>query len=164
MYTHGHAAANNGDAVADLFHFVQFMGNENNGIAIIFQIFQFFKQFCGFLRSQNCGGLIQDQDLGTAEQRLQDLHLLLLADGQITDLLVGVNVQVVLLTDLLNLLSGILGVDKDTLSGFNAHDHILGHSQRGYQHEMLMHHTDAQIDCHLGRCDIYLITIDKNLP
>ena len=46
---------------------------------------------------QHGGRLVEDQDVGLAEQRLDELDALLLADGEVADLGVGVDEQAVLL-------------------------------------------------------------------
>jgi hypothetical protein len=53
------------------------------------------EQIVGLLGGQHAGGLVEDQDLGAAEQRLEDLDALLQADGEILDLRVGIDLEIV---------------------------------------------------------------------
>ena len=69
MHAHGHTAADDGDPVTDLLDLLQLVGNENDGIAILFSMKKLIKQFLCLLGSQHCCRLIQDQDLRTAKQR-----------------------------------------------------------------------------------------------
>ena len=55
------------------------------------------EQLLDFLRSQNCGRLVHDQDLRATIQHLYDLQRLLFSNGHIIYLLVRVDIQSVLI-------------------------------------------------------------------
>ena len=80
------AAAHDGDAVGDREHLVQLVADEDDAAPRRGHRPQRPEQLVDLLRRQDRGGLVHDQDAGTAIEHLQDLHPLLLADGQLPDL------------------------------------------------------------------------------
>ena len=60
------------------------------------------EELLGLLRRQHGGRLVEDEDLGIAVERLDDLDPLLDADREVLDDGVGVDLEAVLRRDLLN--------------------------------------------------------------
>ena len=112
MDAHGAAAAENGHAVGDLHDLVQLVADEDDGITVLLQVDQLPEQLGGFLGGQYGGGLVQDQDLGAAHQRLQDLYLLLHTHGDVHHLGGGVHVQVKALGIFLREFHGFFLINK----------------------------------------------------
>jgi hypothetical protein len=54
--SHDLSIAHNGDTIGDLFHFTQFMGNENNGLSFSIKTQNSFEQILGFLRVKTAVG------------------------------------------------------------------------------------------------------------
>ena len=161
---HGLAAPEDGHAVGDLHDLVELMGDEDQRISLIFQVHQLFEELGRFLCGKDGGGLVQDQDLGAADESLQDLHLLLHAHGDVHDLGVGIHLQIELLGVLLGDLHGLLLVDEEAgLLGHHAQDHVFRHGEAGDQHEVLVHHADALGDGHRGGGEIDLLSVDPDL-
>ena len=65
------------------------------------------EELVGLLRGQNGGGLVEDQNIRAAIKHLDDLDGLLLRNGHVVNLLVGVDVEAVFVADLLDLLGGL---------------------------------------------------------
>jgi hypothetical protein len=55
--------------------------------------FEDAEQVIGLLGGQHAGGLVEDQDLGAAVERLEDLDALLQADGQFLDDGIGIDLE-----------------------------------------------------------------------
>ena len=68
----------NGNAVGNFQNLVQLMRNDNNGFAILTHIAEHVEKLLRLLRCQNSGGLIQNQDLSSAVQHLDDFDGLFL--------------------------------------------------------------------------------------
>ena len=73
------------------------MGDQDDGFALIAQPVQNAEQVVGLGRCQNTGRFVQDQDIGFAIERLEDLDTLLRPNAQIFDQGLGVHVEFVLI-------------------------------------------------------------------
>ena len=139
---------------------MHFMGNDDDSLAVISHFPEDIKQLLGLLRCQYGGRLIQDQNIRTTVQYLYDLYRLLLGYGHIIDLLLRVHFKTVFIADLLDFTGSFFNVQ----STFQTQNNILGGRQYIDQLEMLMHHTDSQPQCILGRSDDLFLTVNKDLP
>ena len=92
--------ADDGDVVGDRQHLVELVGDEDDGGAVGFELAEVAEQFVDLLRHQHGRRLVEDQDLGAAVQHLEDLDPLALADAEVLDQGVGVDVEPVRLADL----------------------------------------------------------------
>ncbi len=73
------AAAQHGDPVRDLQHLVELVADEHHGKAIGSQSPHDVEQEFRFRVGQDRRGFIENEELGAARQRLENLHPLLLA-------------------------------------------------------------------------------------
>ena len=73
------AAPEDRDAVGDLQHLVELVADEDDRLAVRLQAADDPEQLAGLLRRQHRGRLVEDEDVGAAEERLQDLDTLLAA-------------------------------------------------------------------------------------
>ncbi len=80
---HHVAAAEDGDRVADRHDLVELVGDEDHRVAVGAQPTDDREQGLRLDRRQDRRGLVQDQEVGLAIERLEDLDALLLADGQL---------------------------------------------------------------------------------
>ena len=62
------------------------MGNEDDGIALIFQVNELLEKLGRLLRGQDRRRLVEDQDLRAAHEGLENFDLLLHADRNVDDL------------------------------------------------------------------------------
>ena len=127
------------------------MGNEDNGIALFFQIFQLNEQLRCLLRGENGGRLIHDENSGPSHQGLENFHLLLHANRNVHHFGLRLHMEV----ELFGIGSGELNrfglVDENAgLVRHHAQHHVFCHGETWDQHEMLMDHADAVGDCHGG--------------
>ena len=89
--THHAAMAQDKAAVGDGHHLMQLVADEDDRQAKGGGLAQGGEQSLGFLRGQDGGGFIKDQDLRIAVERLEDLDPLAFAHGQAADLGHGVD-------------------------------------------------------------------------
>ena len=153
------ALAEHGHAVGHVQHLVQLVGDDDEGLAVGLHVAHDGKELVRLLRGQHGGGLIQDQDIRAAVQHLDDLDSLLLGNGHVVDLHVGVDVKAVSVADVLDLFAGIVQIQL-TLETEND---ILGGGEQIDQLEVLVDHADAQIKCILGRRDGDGLIVDVDL-
>ena len=121
------------------------------------------EELVGLLRGQHPGGLVEDQDLGVAVQRLQDLGALLLADRQLADDLVEVHGEPVLVGQARQLAPGVGRARGDQRVLLGAEHDVLEHAERLHQHEVLVHHADADVDRVARAPDVDRLTADQHL-
>ena len=91
--------------VADVFALaedglMQLVRDDDEGFAVGLHVAHDLEQLVRLLRRENGGRLVEDQDVGAAIEHLDDLDGLLLRDGHVIDLLVGVDVKAVPVADL----------------------------------------------------------------
>ena len=154
------ALAEHGHPVGHVQHLVELVGDDDEGLAVGLHVAHDGEQLVRLLRGQHGGGLVQNQNIGTAVQHLDDLHSLLLGHGHVVDLHVRVDIKAVLITDVLDLLTCIVQVKL----ALQAEDDILGGGEQVDQLEVLVDHADTQIEGILGRCDGHRLVVDVDLP
>ena len=79
------AEADDRDPVGDLADLAQLVGDEDDRLPGLLELAHDLHQLVGLLRGQDRGGLVEDEQLGVAGQRLDDLDALLDADGEVLD-------------------------------------------------------------------------------
>ena len=153
-----------GDAVGDLQHLPHLVADEDDALALLRQLADDLEQTLHLNVRQGGGGLVQDQQLRSPVQCLQDLHPLLGAHGDLRDGLVQLHVQAVPLRQLQDLFLPGLLVDEDPLGVPVPQNDVLKHRHGLHQHEVLVHHADAQLH-RLGRgVDADLLPVEEDLP
>ncbi len=106
------------------------------------------------VRGQNAGRLVQDQDVGMAVERLQDFDALLMADRQVLDQRVGVDVEFVFARQIGQHLAGAGQRRAQQRALLGAEHDILQHGEILHQLEVLEHHADAGADRGLAVGDV----------
>ena len=113
----------------------------------------------GLRRCQHRRRLIEDQDVDPAVEGLEDLHALLLTDGEILDGGRGVDLEAVGVGQLVTCCSARLGMqDRAALV---AEDDVLGDREGVHQHEVLVDHADAERDRVARRRDLHLLALSR---
>ncbi len=115
------------------------------------------------VRGQHPGRLVQDQDVGMAEQRLEDFDALLMADRQILDQRVRLHVQFVFARQIGQHLAGAGQRRAQQRALLGAQHDILQHREILHQLEMLEHHADARADRGLAVGDVHGLAADDDL-
>ncbi len=139
----GRAAADDGDLVGDRQHLVELVGDEDDGEALRLQLAQVVEELGDLLGHQDGGRLVEDEDLGAAEEHLEDLDPLTLADAEVGDQVVRVDAQAVGVGDLDDRPAGVVA---DAVQLLRAQHDVLEDGEVVGQHEVLEHHPDAGVD------------------
>ena len=103
-------------------------------------------------RGQRRGRLVEHEDARAAHQRLRDLHALLLAERQIADEAVGIEVEMEVAADRGEALDRRAARQAAVRPGA-ADEEVLQHRVARHQLEMLVHHADAEIQRVGGAAD-----------
>ena len=159
---HGLALPENGDAVGDRHDFMQFVRDDDDGLAVLLHRAHDGKEFFRLLRRQNRRRLVQNEDVRAAVEDLDDLHRLFFRDGHIVDLLFGIDVKAVFSGDRADLF-----VDAArTVALFlpDAEHDVLRRREDVDELEVLMHHADLIAEGVLRRGDDDLPPVDEDLP
>ncbi len=96
------------------------------------------------MRRQRRGRLVEHQDARAAHQRLGDLHALLLADGEVANQPVGVELQMIVGADLRQPLRRQRPRQPAVRPGL-PDQQVFQHGVARHELEMLVHHADAEI-------------------
>ena len=126
-----------------LQHFVELVGDEHDGRALFGELTQRLEERVDLLGHENSGGLIEDEDVGAAVQHLQDLDTLLVANTQIRDQRVGIDVETVPFAEVPNPGSCLVCVERQLRSRLLAEHDVFPDREVDRQHEGLEHHADA---------------------
>ncbi len=90
---HHGALAHDRDGVGDRHDLAQLVRDEHDRLALVLQLLEDAEEVVGLRGRQHAGRLVEDQDLGAAIERLQDLDALLQADGKLLDDGVRIDLQ-----------------------------------------------------------------------
>ena len=153
------ALAQDAHAVGHFHDFVQLMGNEQNGLALLGQPLHDLHQLHDLLGRQHGGGLVENQDFVVAVQHFQDLHALLHSDRDILHLGVQIHRQAVFLRQLLHLFPGLFALDEAQLGVLRAQDNVVQHGKDFDQFKMLVHHADVQRGGVIGVIDFDRLSV-----
>ena len=105
------------------------------------------EQVIGLVGRQHAGGLVEDQRLGAPEQRLEDFDALLQADGQLADDGVGIDLEFIVAARAASSSARALAsAGPMQRAALGAEHDILEHGEGIDQHEVLVHHADAERD------------------
>ncbi len=99
-----------------------------------------------FIRRENPGWLVEDQDLGSLEQGFQDFDTLLEADGKFAHDRIGIDVQFIFMREMGEFGPCLVECRADQRTAFGSKHHVFEDGKGFDQHEMLVHHADAVRD------------------
>ena len=123
------------------------MRDEDDRLAARRQLSHDLEELLCLLRGEHGGGLVEDEDVGVAVERLEDLDALLLADRDVLDAGARVDGQAVAVGDLLHAPLRLPHVEDHTVAcRLLGEDDVLGHRHHRDEHEVLVHHADPGVD------------------
>ena len=96
---------------------VQLVGDEDDGLAPRGEAADDLEELLRLLRREHCRGLVEDEDVRLAIERLQDLDALLLADGDVLDPRGGSTAEPEAVRDLPRRAARPRGVEHDPARG-----------------------------------------------
>ena len=153
------ALPQNRDPVGDRHNLIELVGDKQDGLALSGKAPHDLHELVDLLGSQDCGGLVKNQNLIIPVKHLKDLGTLLHAHGDILDLCVQVYGQAVFIGQLLDLFPGVFPLQKTALGILRAKNNIIQHGEHIHQLEVLMHHADMQCRGIVGVPDLDHLTI-----
>ena len=142
--THVLALAQNGAPVGHGLNFRQLVGDEQDALTLGLEAPHDFHELVNLLGGQHGGGLIEDQDLIVPVEHLQDLHPLLHTYGDVGDLGVRVNFQVIPLGQSQDLFPGLLFLQDAHVTVLLAQDDVVQDGETFHQLKVLVYHADVQ--------------------
>ena len=160
---HHFTPAHDGDLIRDGQDLPQLVGDEDDGRPLIPQLFQHLEQVIRLLRGQHPGGLVEDQDAGTAIERLEDLDPLLQAHRQILDLLVQRHLETIVPCQLAQQLLGGRQALAQAPAVLGPQDDVFQYGKVVHQHEVLVHHAHPGGNRILGAMGFERIPVDQHL-
>ena len=143
------AKLEDGDAIAELDGFLEFMGDENHRLSLRGQAAHQGTQFRNALRRQHRCRFIEDQHTAVAQLGAQDFHLLLLAERQACGMGIDVDGHAELFADY----SGAAAefAKLGALHPWRTEQEIFANRQGRHQHRMLEHGSDTERQGVAGR-------------
>ena len=138
------------------------MGDDDDGMACLAHVAQHGEQLVRFLGRQNSRGLVQNQDIHPAVQKLDNFHGLLLGYGHGVYLLVRIQLEPVFGCQLIDFGGHSLHVQN--FPPGQTQDNILSRCQNIHQLEMLVNHADTQSKGVLRRTNGNLLSVYEYLP
>ena len=115
---HQPARSHRNDPVREGHDLVEFVGDDHDGQALVDELANDLEELADFLRGQNGGRLVEDEDPGLAKERLEYLDPLLHSHREIHHARIGVDLQAVALRDIQNLFARTIALDDAELRGF----------------------------------------------
>ena len=120
------------------------------------------QQILGLLRREDGGRLVEDEDAGPEIEQTQDLHPLLLPDGELPDPCSRIDAETISLAQRRELPFDPRRLQIDASPLFAEHD-ILRDRERVDEHEVLVDHADAARDGVAGRTQPDRHAVDLDL-
>ena len=157
------APPHHADRVGHMHDLAELVGDEDDRLPLGLQPFEDAEQVVGLGGRQHAGRLIQDQYLGAAIERLQDLDALLHADADILDLLVRIDREAVFVREPFQDAAGLGQGRAQEPAILGAEDDVLEDREILHQLEMLENHADARGDGGLTVGDLGLFSGDEDL-
>ena len=156
------AVPEHGHPVGHCHHLVELVGDEDDRPPVIGEGAQRAEEVMGLLRGQHGGRLVQDEDANPAVQELEDLHPLLLADGELPHGRLGRHFQTVPAAQFPHLaLQRPPGGEKARLGV--AQGQVLGHREPVHQTEVLVDHAHAVVQSLVGGTEIHRFPVQVDL-
>ena len=150
-----------GDRVGVLEDLVELVGDEDHGRLAGRQLAQRGEQLVDLVGNEHGRGLVEDQDLGTAVEHLEDLDPLLLADTEVGHELVGIDLQPVAAAEGADPAAG--GVSGEHRPARLAAEHdVLPHREVVGEHEVLEDHADAVADRRRRGPEVLHLAVDED--
>ena len=142
---------------------LELVGDDDDALAVLDEVVHDVDELDDLLRRERGGRLVEDQDVGAAVERLEDLDALLHADGDVLDLRVRVDGQAVALGDLHDVFARRGHVELHALGRLGAEDDVFRDREGLNEHEVLVHHADAGRDRVARVVHFDLLAVDQNV-
>ena len=131
-----------GDDVRGVADLAELVRDEEHRLALAAERGEDAEELVGVLGSQDRRRLVEDEQVGASVEGLEDLDALAMADAEIGDARVGVDLQVVLAAEPHELGARPAHPGAEQEAAFDAEHHVLEHREWLDEHEVLVHHAD----------------------
>ena len=146
------SSTQDGYTVRDVENFIQLVADEDDRHAFARERPEDPEQLDCLLGRQDGGRLVEDEDVRSSIERLQDLDALLLPDSDVLNEGVGIDRKAERLREMFHGPSrGPVVQEHSGLSRLHREDDVLGNGHHRDEHEVLVHHPDAARDGLLRR-------------
>jgi hypothetical protein len=160
---HHLAATHHRDAVRHRHHLGQLVRDEDDGGAGGRELVHHLEEPLRLRRRQHGRRLVEHEHPSAAIERLQDLHALLDADGKVGHACARVHLEPVPTGQVGDVAPGLVQVHDPAGGRLVAQHDVLGHRERRDQHEVLVHHADAQPDRVDRAGDLHRLPVQEDL-
>ena len=139
---------------------MKLVGNQHHRFAVLSHIPQHIKKFLCLLGRQHRRRLVQDQNISSPEQSLNDLQRLFLGDAHLIYLLIQIQIKAIFFTDL----PGPLPDSRQVIFFLfvQSQSDIFQSRKHVHQFKMLMDHSDSQIVSVFWGTDLHPASVYKN--
>lgn len=142
---HRHAIAQHGDLVGHLAHFVELVGDDDRGHALLAEFHQQVQQRLGIAFVERSRRLIEDEQLHALRQRLGDFDQLLLANADIGDQRLRRFLQPHLLQKFAGTVEGLLPADDAVRGDLVTKEDVFRNRQKRHERQLLVNDDDTNI-------------------
>ncbi len=136
------------------------MGNEQDGPPLAFKLFQNCKKLENFVRGQYRGRFVKNHNPGLPVKDFQNFHPLLQTDGQVFNLFLRIDIEVVAVGQLPDSGNASFVVKHGSCFGFQSEDHIFDNGEFLYQHKVLVCHADSESDGIVAAANVNASAVD----
>ena len=145
-------------ASATLEHLVELVADEDDRDALGRELAERVEQLVDLLRHEHGGWLVEDEDAGSPVEHLHDLDALAVADAELGDERVGLDREAVDPDRARRIrFSRRTEVEPDRRARLVSEHDVLGDGEVVGEHEVLMHHADAEGDRITRRLEALLL-------
>ena len=148
--------------VAERQRLVELVGDEDHRLALLLQAREDLRELCDALRGEHRRRLVEDQHTGAAPERLDDLDLLLVAEGEVGRASVRVDLDAEHRGQLCQ--TGTRSRLVEPHAARVAEHQVLEHGQRRDQRGVLVDGADPELERHARRDDLGLAPLDQDAP
>ena len=155
------AAAQHRDAVGHREDLAQLVGDEDECLALAAELADDREQLVDLLRREHRGRLVEDEQLRSAVQHLQDLDALLQSERDVLDASARLDHDLEALLELADPSFDRAPVEHRSHALVTEHD-VLRHGERRHEHEVLVDHPDAERDRVARSGDAYVLAVEAD--
>src|SRR6516164_5094948 len=151
------------DLVGNRHDLAQFVRDQNDRRAARTQCREDTKELIRLLRGQDAGGLVEDQNASATVQCFEDLDPLQRADRQVDDQRFGIDHEAVFALEPPDFLARSRSPMPQQRAALGAEHDVFEHREGVHEHEVLVHHADAEDDRIGGPGDHDGFAVDHDL-
>ncbi|MGF6711400.1 hypothetical protein QFZ41_002364 [Luteibacter sp. W1I16] len=150
--------------IAEFEDLVEAVRDVDHRLALRAKVAHEAEEYVGLAMRQRAGGFVQGEDLRVAQDRLDDLHHLPLADGKLLQLRAGIEVHAERLEALAGPGQRTAAIDQAEARGQAAEQEVLHDRKLRHVLEFLVDHRHARVDGIGGLAEVLHVSVDRDFP